>query len=132
MGFIKGMFLFTGGVTIGGVVAAVATSKAITDYLKSDEFWDGIRSPKKAERPCPVSTELVFESRRIADLVLDRLEGVINSYGVASVADFYDVAGEVCRTYSANLYGWTDIRTARVVRVHDGYVIKFPRPIKIN
>lgn len=131
MSFVKGTLLVAGGAAIGGVVAATATAKAIADYVKSDEFWDEIRHQHKAEYPCPVSTELVFESRRDTDKVLDELEGVINSYGVASVADFYDLAGEVCRTYSANVYGWTDIRTAKVVRVREGYIIQLPRTVQI-
>lgn len=130
MSFVKGTLLVAGGAAIGGVVAATATAKAIADYVKSDEFWDGIRPQRKTGYPIP--EEVVFEHRRDAETVLDELMEVIARYGFASIADFYDVAGVTCRTFSANKYGWLDVRTVKVVRVRDGYIIKFPRPIEIN
>lgn len=75
--------------------------------------------------------DILFETRGDADLVLDRLEACINDYGIASVSDFYDLAGVTCRSYTANKYGWTDIRTAKVVRVREGYIIQLPRTVQI-
>ena len=37
--------------------------------------------------------DIIFETRGDADLVLDQLESAINTYGIASVADLYDLAG---------------------------------------
>lgn len=76
--------------------------------------------------------DILFESRGDADLVLDQLESAINIYGMASVADLYDLAGVTCRSYTANKYGWTDIRTAKVVRVRDGYILQLPRAVQIT
>lgn len=76
--------------------------------------------------------DIVFENRGDADLVLDQLESVINTYGIASVADLYDLAGVTCRSYTANKYGWTDIRMAKVVRIRDGYILELPRTVQIN
>ena len=125
MSFLKGTLLVAGGAAIGGVVAATATAKAIADYIR-----DGIRPQRKTGYPIP--DEVVFEHRRDAETALDELVEIIARYGFASIADFYDLAGATCRTFSANKYGWLDVRTARVVRVREGYIIKFPRPIKIN
>jgi hypothetical protein len=76
--------------------------------------------------------DILFETRGDADLVLDQLESAIASYGIASVADLYDLAGITCRSYTANKYGWTDIRSAKVVRVRDGYILQLPRTVQIN
>lgn len=76
--------------------------------------------------------DIVFDSRGDADMVLDHLEEAIANYGLASVADLYDLSGVTCRSYTANKYGWTDIRTAKVIRTRDGYILQLPRTIPIN
>lgn len=76
--------------------------------------------------------DIIFESRGDADLVLDQLESAIANYGLASVADLYDLAGITCRSYTANKYGWTDIRTAKIIRLRDGYTLQLPRTVQIN
>ena len=76
--------------------------------------------------------DILFETRGDADMVLDQLEAAIANYGIASVADLYDLAGITCRSYTANKYGWTDIRTAKVVRTRDGYILQLPRTVQIS
>jgi hypothetical protein len=76
--------------------------------------------------------DILFETRGDADLVLDGLESAIETYGVASVADLYDLSNITCRSYTANKYGWTDIHTAKVVRVRDGYILQLPRTVQLN
>lgn len=125
MSFVKGTLLVAGGAAIGGVVAATATVKAIADVVKFADFLDDATG-------YPNSDEVVFKHCHDAETALDELVEIIARYGFASVADLYDLAGATCRTFSANKYGWLDVRTARVVRVREGYIIKFPHPIKIN
>ena len=67
-----------------------------------------------------------------AELVLDQLESAIANYGIASVADLYDLAGITCRNYTANRYGWTDIQLAKVIRTREGYTLQLPRTVQIN
>ena len=76
--------------------------------------------------------DIICETRGDADMVLDQLESAIANDGMASVAELYDLAGMTCRTYTANKYGWTDIRTAKVVRIRDGYILQLPRTVQIN
>lgn len=76
--------------------------------------------------------DIVFETRGDADMVLDQLESAIASYGLVSVADLYDLAGITCRSYTANRYGWTDIRNAKVLHTKDGYILQLPRTVQIN
>lgn len=67
-----------------------------------------------------------FESRGEAEEVLERMDELIDQYRLCSVADLYDLAGLSCE-YTDNKYGWTSLRSASVVRVSDGYIIKLPR-----
>lgn len=76
--------------------------------------------------------DVIIESRGDAELVLDQLEEIISTYGVASVADLYDLVGITGRGYTDNKYGWTDIRNAKVVRVRDGYILQLPRALPIS
>lgn len=91
---------------------------------------------RRDDRPRPRSgydcDEYIIESRGEAEDVLSRMDDMIATYGVVSAADFYDLLGVSC-DYTANNYGWTNIRNAQVARARDGgYVIKLPRAMPIN
>ena len=58
------------------------------------------------------------------------MDELIDQYGVVSVGDLYDLVG-VTGAYTDNNYGWTDLRTASVVRTRDGYMIKLPRALAL-
>lgn len=75
--------------------------------------------------------DIIIDNRGEAEDVLDRMEELIDTYGIVSVADYYDLVGESC-AYTDNKYGWTTLRTAEVVRVRDGYRISLPRPKPID
>lgn len=75
--------------------------------------------------------EVLISSRGEAEEVLTRMDELIETYGIVSVADFYDLVGVSCN-YTDNKYGWTNIRNAEVVRVRDGYKIKLPKALPIN
>lgn len=75
--------------------------------------------------------DVIFNSRYEAEEVLERMDELIETYDNVSVADFYDLVG-ITGSYTDNKYGWTDIRTAKVVRVSgDGYMIKLPKVIPL-
>lgn len=75
--------------------------------------------------------DVVLDSRGEAEEVLERMDELIETYGMVSVADFYELVG-VSGKYTDNKYGWKDIHTAKVVRVSgDGYMIKLPRVIPL-
>lgn len=71
--------------------------------------------------------EILFDSYGDAELVLSEMEGVIESYGFVSVADFYDMADVSNHNYLANRYGWTNLASAKSVPVNGGYIIKLPK-----
>lgn len=75
--------------------------------------------------------EIILESRGEAEEVLMRLDELVAQYGMASIADLYDLVG-MSSSYTANKYGWTDLHRAKVVRVRDGYLIDMPRAIPLD
>lgn len=75
--------------------------------------------------------DIVLDNRGEAEEVLSRMDELVSTYGLVSVADFYDLVG-VTGNYTDNKYGWTDIRSASVVRVRDGYKVKLPKALPLN
>lgn len=74
---------------------------------------------------------LVFPTRADAEVVLMGMDEILNQYTVVSVADFYDLAGAT-GSYTDNKYGWSDIRSAHIERVRDGYIVRLPRAMPID
>lgn len=75
--------------------------------------------------------EIILPTRGDAEVVLDKLDELIADYGLASVADLYDLVGEES-SYTDNKYGWTDLRTAHPERVRDGYILVLPKAKALN
>lgn len=76
--------------------------------------------------------DIVVPTRGEAEEVISRMDELIESYGVVSVADFYDLVGINDTNYTNNKYGWTNITSAQPIRVSDGYKIKLPKALPIN
>ena len=70
--------------------------------------------------------EIVLETRGEAEEVLSHLVDLTVDYGMASVADLYDLVG-ITSSFTDNKYGWTELRNARPRRVRDGYLLELPR-----
>lgn len=81
------------------------------------------------------SDDVIVSSRSEAEEVLRHLDDIIDMYGIARVADLYDLVGER-HEYTDNDYGWTNISNAEAVRVRTedgyGYAIKMPRALPID
>lgn len=75
--------------------------------------------------------DVILQTRGEAEEVLSRMDEIIDTYGVVSVSDLYDLVG-VTGNYTDNKYGWTNIRNAKPVRVRDGYMLDLPKVLPIN
>lgn len=75
--------------------------------------------------------DIVFDTRGDAELVKEQMLDIIDQYGMVAVADMYDLAG-LSVPYTASKYGWFNIRTAEVTRVHNGYILKLPKAMPID
>lgn len=70
--------------------------------------------------------DIILQSRGEAEEVLDRMSEMIDTYGIVSVADMYDLVG-IATNYTDNKYGWTNLRNAEPIRVTNGYMLKLPK-----
>ena len=76
--------------------------------------------------------DIIVNSRADAEAVIEQMDGIIDTYGMVSVADLYDLVG-MTSNYTDNNYGWTNIRNAEPVRMRDGgWMIKMPKAIPIK
>ena len=75
--------------------------------------------------------EITLESRGEAEEVLNKMDELLDAYGVVTIADLNDLLG-ISGEYTDNKYGWTNLRNARVVRVRDGYMLDLPKVFPIN
>ena len=75
---------------------------------------------------------IVFSNRGDAEAVLEAMDDILDRYGLVSVAEFYELADVPAPNYTANKYGWNNIRSARIRGTRDGYIIQLPRAIVID
>ena len=74
---------------------------------------------------------IVYDRREDAEAVLDALAARTMEYGVACVADLYELSG-IRSSYTDMDYGWAELTSASVERVRDGYVINLPKPERLD
>lgn len=72
-------------------------------------------------------SDIELESRDEAYLVLDRLADLVDEYGLATVADLYDLCG-ITTEYTDENWGWTSARNMSVIRSRHGYMLQLPKP----
>lgn len=111
-------------------------SNSVASKVSYRSFYD--QKSNNRERYSSIQTRtgysydnIVLESRGEAEDVLARMDELLATYGMASVADMYDLCG-VTPQYTDNNYGWTNIRNAQIVHIRDGYVIKMPKPMPLD
>ena len=100
-------------------------------------YWQEYQQPRisqtqvKTNNVYAVGT-LYFEDRGDAETILLRMRENLSKYGVVTVADLYDLAGEKFSFTDYN-YGWKNLETAYVGRTNDGnYVIEFPKAVPLK
>jgi hypothetical protein len=97
-------------------------------------YWDEPRDSRPVSR---VSSgydyeDIILDSAGDANMVLDQLNDIIDTYKIASVADLYDLVG-ISGNFTDNKYGWTNLANADIVRTRDGgYKLKLPRALPIK
>lgn len=75
--------------------------------------------------------DIILDTRGEAEEVINRMDDLIDNYGMVSVADLYDLVG-ITGNYTDNKYGWTNLRTASVQRVRDGYLLRLPKALPFD
>lgn len=99
------------------------TNRSYTKYYRSAD-----REKSTYDRSAYNIRPLIFYTEIEANDVLDQLCDILDRYGLVRVADLYDLMGWKFN-HTDNNYGWRDLRTARIVRERDQYILKMPRPV---
>lgn len=114
-----------------------ATKIGYTNYARPiGPYSDSYNLQQMARIPRSVYSydQVIFETRSDAMSVLDVLDNIAGEYNIVRVADLYDAAGITKFDYTANNFGWkeSDISSAKIERVQEGYIINLPKPLNIN
>ena len=97
-----------------------------SNYYDKDD-----RSPSSIKASSYNFDEIAMNSRGDAEQVLDNLIDMTREYGSASVGDFCDLVG-VDNNFTDYKYGWTNLSKTTITRTRDGYIIDFPKPVKLD
>ena len=121
------MFLF------GGTGSHKSKSGSKVSYRS---YYDDKRD-RRDDRPTTRSRfdydDIIYPNRRDAEAVRSQMLEILDNYQLVSVLDMYDLAGMGNEApYTANRYGWTNLRNAEVKRVRDGYIIELPKAMAID
>lgn len=95
-------------------------------YYDNDRFDDRPRARARLD-----FDDLSFTNRGDAERVLDEMIATVRRYGLITVADMYEMAGER-PPYTSNNYGWMSLRGADVERGRDGYYLRLPKAQPID
>ena len=93
-----------------------------TDRLRRDDY----RDISNRTRTSHDFDNIIFTTKHEAEDVLTHLVDLIEEYGEATVASFYELSG-IETQFTDNNFGWTNLRDAYTDRVREGYIIRFPR-----
>ena len=73
----------------------------------------------------------ILETKGDAEDVLSQLVGLVDQYGQASVGDMNTLLG-ITGDFTDQKWGWTNLSSAYVSRVREGYLINLPKPIPLE
>lgn len=112
-------------------------NKSTSSRVSYRSYYDNPRNDRDRNRNISRTlsgysyNDVLLDSRSEAEEVLTRMDELIATYGIVSVADLYDLVGITCN-YTDNKYGWTNIKNASVVHTRDGYLIKMPKAAPLD
>lgn len=102
-----------------------------SNYYKNDRDDRRSRVDTSRNRARHNFDDIILESRGEAEEVLSHLVDLTEDYGMASVADLYELVG-ITSNFTDNKYGWTNLSSASVSRVRDGYLIDLPKTVCLD
>ena len=70
--------------------------------------------------------EVIIPDRGEAEDVLINMREAVDTYGMVSVGDFYDLVG-IKGSYTDQKWGWFDLKSTDIIAVNGGYIIRFPK-----
>ena len=108
--------------------------REFTDYSRPSRVGPRADNPGRRtsiDRATHDFSNLIFGSSGEAEAAIDALTRLIEQYGAATVADFYETVG-LTSDFPDHTYGWTDIRGSGIHRVREGYILRLPKTIQLD
>lgn len=105
-----------------------ASKVSYSGYYKAPQ--DSTRQ-ERSERNVLEYNNIIVSSRGEAEEIFVCLEELISQYGFATVSDLYECINKTA-PYTASNYGWTDISSAKIKPVREGYLLCFPKIVPID
>lgn len=110
-------------------------SSSSTEYTSYEGYYSGKsarigKSTKKVDGAIEFQ-DVVVDSYGDAQLILNKLDELMDYQGYVRVSEFYEAAKLPC-PFTGSYYGWEDISGVRIVADSDGYRIEMPtaKPLK--
>lgn len=124
-------------VLFGEVRRSVPNRQGSSSYVSYGSYYSTPENRKPPQMsPRAKSTqdfgELTFQSKAEVEAVISTMAELIDMYERASVADVYSMVGMENPPYTAQSWGWIDIRQAGIERKPDGYHLILPKPIEFR
>lgn len=69
--------------------------------------------------------DLILTTREEAELVLEKMNDIVEAYEVASVADLNELVG-LSASHVDNKWGWSNLSGVQIRQIREGYLIDFP------
>jgi len=113
---------------IAGQIGARIQKKKDTHDIEEalNEFAETLKQEFSKKGTSKNWSDIILESRKDAETVLEHLDSLVSDYGVVTVADLKDMVG-LTSTFKDNQLGWTNIRNSTIKRVRFGYVLDLPQ-----
>lgn len=123
------MFLYGGNGK--GKSNSTASKVSYRNYYERKDNGGYRQSESNVSRNALDYEDIVFDNRGEAEAAKQQMMDLIDRYGMVTVGDLYEMANQT-PPYTAQKYGWMDVRSAEAQRVRDGYILKLPRAVPID
>ena len=82
-------------------------------------------TPGESRSPRHQLSDFILSSREEAELVLERMNDIIETYEVVSVGDLNELVG-FPSTFQDNKWGWNYLGDVQIQQIREGYLINLP------
>lgn len=101
-------------------------------FMCKEHFLDKCESDEVTDKPDEFTVEpLIFKAMRDAKEVLSTINYTIDYYGIATVADMYDLINRASNPDDKG-HGWVSTGSAEIIKVENGWELKMPRALPIR
>jgi len=101
-------------------------------------YYNGGKQKASTGQPTRDTSEITFDTRKLAWDVLEEMRAVIEQYDNLSIIDYHDIVEKVTgfvasSNYTDDRYGWTDLNGVDVKMVRGGrYILTLPKAVLLD